>query len=927
MPDISAGSVSVEVVPDARGFREKLAAQLRDAQVEVRLDLDQSSVDEANAELDRVARDRTAVVRVRTEGLQEAERGAGLLASSLMALGPATVPLTAAAVPALASLAAQAGYAVIALGTMKLAFQGVGEAVKAFNKASLEPTAKNIAAAQQAFDKISPAAQAFVVQLHDMAPILDRLKRDSSGVFYGLANGLEQAQGALPPLERLLQGVSREMGAIAQSAGGALGSERWRPFLDMLGTEAPRALADMSRGAGAVAHGLAEMWMAFEPSNANVLAGMASAAEDFDRWASHLSQTNGFHDFIAYLDSTGPQVLHTLGDFANLLIDIGKAAAPLGGPTLTALDDIAKVLDAIASTPLGTVGIAMIQLNGVMSLTNKALAGMGASAAIGFGGIKTGVAESGGALATLRAEAGATGSALRTMWGNIGRNAANGTPLLTGVKPGAFGGALKAGAAGVGIGLVASGAASDIGLANTAMLAMAGSMAGPFGTAAGATVGLMMDMSSAGKSVTQAIKDADAAMKANASGGLVDMQQKLDALTAARDSFYSDSSFGGLLKSGLSGASDLFNHGDASYTLNKSAADQAALQQAMQQQRAVSESIGLAMNKNLFTSPTGMSIAPSLDQLDAIAQRAAPAMQALHMSMADLENMDPSQLQAAGVAIANWTKNADSAKGRTKAVRDAFANLGNTMSDTATEASTLHDALNAVISPNVNLIETQDALTTSLRGLGKELSTSNHSLNGNTDAAIKNRAAVDQRVNAITAMISAEADAGQKSQKIQGDLLRERNALIQAGVAAGISKKQMRDYLDTLGLTPALVSTLIKADTSPAEAALSAFQARLAGMKDAYIRVHTVFDGGSGRPPIGSSLPHYTAPPAAPGPVGSTATPSSSGGSHTPGVAPRGRMALILDTGESFNGHVATIADGRINNANDFAATHGGRHP
>ena len=36
MSDISVGSVSVDVVPDARGFREKLEAQLADLTVGVR---------------------------------------------------------------------------------------------------------------------------------------------------------------------------------------------------------------------------------------------------------------------------------------------------------------------------------------------------------------------------------------------------------------------------------------------------------------------------------------------------------------------------------------------------------------------------------------------------------------------------------------------------------------------------------------------------------------------------------------------------------------------------------------------------------------------------------------------------------------------------------------------------------------------------
>ena len=68
-----------------------------------------------------------------------------------------------------------------------------------------------------------------------------------------------------------------------------------------------------------------------------------------------------------------------------------------------------------------------------------------------------------------------------------------------------------AGAAG--LALASTGAADAMGLGNTATMAMAGALMGPWGAAAGAGVGLLMDLSTAAKSFGEEMDRADAALK------------------------------------------------------------------------------------------------------------------------------------------------------------------------------------------------------------------------------------------------------------------------------------------------------------------------------------------------------------------------------------------------------------------------------
>jgi hypothetical protein len=175
------GSASVEIVPDARGFREKLDAAIKGIDavkiaVEVATDEARAKIDElvrtrtlnigvvvdtteaatrlaelerartvqfrvdlddaiAKAKLDELARDRTATIRVNTvdsgsSGGGASSGGGGLLAAALP-LAALAVPLGAATLGLGAGLAGGAVAAVGALGALKLGLSGVGTAVQA----------------------------------------------------------------------------------------------------------------------------------------------------------------------------------------------------------------------------------------------------------------------------------------------------------------------------------------------------------------------------------------------------------------------------------------------------------------------------------------------------------------------------------------------------------------------------------------------------------------------------------------------------------------------------------------------------------------------------------------------------------------------------------------------------------------------------
>lgn len=439
-----------------------------------------------------------------------------ILADVAAVLGPALVPIGAIGIPAVTGLASQLGFAATAAGTAVLAFQGVGDTLKALNAAALNPTQENLQKAQIALESLTPAAQAFVSQLGHMLPELRRLQAAAAdGFFPGATRGLADIEDALPRVQSVVSAVATELGSIAGDTGASLASDRWAPFLEFVAREAPSALADMAKAAGNTAHAVASLWMATDPLNDDFSRWLVRATADIDRWATGLSKTQGFADFVAYVETTGPKVAAALGAIANAAIQILQAVAPLGGPVLDGIKALADVVAAIANSDIGTplfaaaAGLALF--NRTMSLTRS----LGRTT---FGGLIASEAQASLGVRTLITDFRALSRETRAdrltipQKGFIGplTEAQNAAVRLRQTLPALA----KTSALIAGIGIESSGAADKIGLTNAASLALMGTFISPgWGTAIGGAAGLLIDASHAGDGLADAMNRANTAVK------------------------------------------------------------------------------------------------------------------------------------------------------------------------------------------------------------------------------------------------------------------------------------------------------------------------------------------------------------------------------------------------------------------------------
>jgi hypothetical protein len=444
-----------------------------------------------------------------------------LFADVAAILGPSLVPIGAVGIPAIAGLANQMGAAAVAGGVMITAFQGVGEAIKAVEKARINPTEANELTAFRAMKALGPDAQAFVEQIQEMRPALRALRDEAAaGLLPGVLEGLDELESRGDDVERILGEVATSLGDMFADAGESFASARWDDFFDFLATDVPDTIESLGRTLGDLTHGMAELWMAFDPLNDDFSGWLEDIADGFDKWAQGLSETEGFSEFIDYVRANGPQVADTFAALADAILEIAEAAAPLGGPVLAGLEAVAKVIAAIADSDLGTPIMTAV---GAMALLSRATATYNATASTAWG--KRAVTDVKG----MAGNVGALGTSIYRL-GQSADHASARTQAARATMRQYAGTAGKMAGATAGLALATTGLADSLNVTNTATYGFVGAMSGlKRGGLIGAAVGGVMDLSNA-LSVTADDMQHFFDMTRARSGG--DITAEIKALTA-----------------------------------------------------------------------------------------------------------------------------------------------------------------------------------------------------------------------------------------------------------------------------------------------------------------------------------------------------------------------------------------------------------
>jgi tetratricopeptide (TPR) repeat protein len=470
------------------------------------------------------------------------------LAQSFLALAPSAVGIGAAGIPALAGLTTQLGLAVGAAGTAALAFSGIGDALGKLNDYQMDPTAAKLKNLQIAMSEIGEEGAEFVRFLDSVGPAFNDLQDTARGqLFPGVEDSIRTfVDDLLPRVKVVVSEVAGAMGDLAREGSQALAGPRWEAFFEFLQTQARPTLVEMSRAIGNFTNGFANLLVAFGPMTEDFSRGLLKMSRSFAEWSANLDDNGSFQDFLSYIQDVTPKVLDLFESLVGATVSLVEAAGPVGEQMLPIFSKFLDIVSAIAETPLGPV---IVTAAAAIGLLGRAMALATITTGGTFGKITKGTRDAATQAVKARLAFRDLGNAViysghsvrdfqkLSSTGIIGRaETINALKARDAVKQ--YGKQIGGTAAQAGLLAVAMSDLDDkTGLTNTAMGALIGSMAGPYGAAAGAAIGFTLDMAKANDELVASTKDLDAAIRGASLSALTEelasAQAALDALRAS----------------------------------------------------------------------------------------------------------------------------------------------------------------------------------------------------------------------------------------------------------------------------------------------------------------------------------------------------------------------------------------------------------
>lgn len=358
--------------------------------------------------------------KIRTFGTIFAQQVKGLMIASIQAL----IPVIAGLVPAimavlnsvgvlgggvlgLARAFSIAGAGAVAFGSMAIS------AIKMLKDGTLQVT-KETQAYQSALNGVKTTWQ-------------DIIKQNQAQIFNTLANGLNTIKTALIALKPFISGVAQSMEQASQkvlkwaqnsqtaqkffnmmnttgvktfdallSAAGRFGDGLVNVFtqlaplflwvangLDSLGQKfqnwansvagqnaiqafieyTKTNLPKLGQIFGNVFSGIGNLMIAFGQNSSNIFDWLVKLTSQFRAWSEQVGQSQGFKDFISYVQENGPTIMQLIGNIVKALVAFGTAMAPIASKLLDFITNLAGFIAKLFETHP-----AVAQIIGVMGI-------------------------------------------------------------------------------------------------------------------------------------------------------------------------------------------------------------------------------------------------------------------------------------------------------------------------------------------------------------------------------------------------------------------------------------------------------------------------------------------------------------------------------------------------------------------------------
>lgn len=124
---------------------------------------------------------------------------------------------------------------------------------------------------------------------------------------------------------------------------------------------------------GNVFAGLFNLFSAFSGHSHNVLLGIESVTEGFRKWSEELKRSDGFKQFVEYLETNGPKVWQLIKNITGVLWGLVKGMAPVASVTLSVTNVITGWMASMVNTHpmIGKILGSTVALTGALLLLLK----------------------------------------------------------------------------------------------------------------------------------------------------------------------------------------------------------------------------------------------------------------------------------------------------------------------------------------------------------------------------------------------------------------------------------------------------------------------------------------------------------------------------------------------------------------------------
>lgn len=291
---------------------------------------------------------------------------ASLFLPVLIALAVELVAALAPAVTALAgTLPAAISTAIVSAVALKMAFQGVGGALKT----AFDPT--KAAQFDAAMKKLAPSARQFVMEIKNLHPAFHQLQQDVQQVFFNQLEGTltNVSRALLPTLHKGLVGISVDLGKVADNFLRAFGSRQ--QDIASIFIAAHEAIRPFIPALAAVAGAFVTIGAVAGPLFASLSGGFAKLLIQFSSFIEQAANSGAlaqfFDDALVILRQFGG-LLHNVFDLVTSIISALQAD---GGQALGFLSALVGQLAAFFATAQGKEMLANVFL-----LLNTALSSL-----------------------------------------------------------------------------------------------------------------------------------------------------------------------------------------------------------------------------------------------------------------------------------------------------------------------------------------------------------------------------------------------------------------------------------------------------------------------------------------------------------------------------------------------------------------------